>query len=110
MFYERLNELCKAHGTNITELATSQLGVAASAATAWRKGSIPRADVVVRAAEYFCISTDYLLGLTSNPLPPAQPLTNIRLADAIAQLQSASPAAQEAALAAMKAIIDALDK
>ncbi len=35
MFYDRLNQLCHMHDTNITEVAVAHLGVASSAPTAW---------------------------------------------------------------------------
>lgn len=108
MFYERLNQLCKQHGTNITEVAARQLGVASSAATNWKHGATPRSDVVIRAAEYFSVSTDYLLGLTDVPTPHTVN-ENPDVQRAAMLLEAASPTARAAALAALQAIITAID-
>ena len=110
MFYDRLVTLCRLHGTNITEVAVTHLHVASSAPSSWKKGACPRADVVIRAAEYFGVSTDYLLGLTELPAPPATSETAAEEIQAVAaQLCSASPEARKAAIAAVKAIVTALD-
>lgn len=111
MFYDRLVTLCRMHGTNITEVAVTHLNVASSAPSSWKKGASPRSDVVIRAAEYFDVSADYLLGLTDLPLPPATSVTGDTPAvqSAAAQLCAASPTAREAAIAAMKAVIETID-
>lgn len=38
-----------------------ELGLSTSKGTAWKKGSIPTGDIVAKIAEYFGVSTDYLL-------------------------------------------------
>ncbi|MBR3765301.1 MAG: helix-turn-helix transcriptional regulator [Clostridia bacterium] len=108
MFYERLNQLCRQHGTTITELARTQLGVASSAATNWKHGASPRSDVVTRAAAYFGVSTDYLLGLTDSPVPAASGMAP-DIEQAISLLEKASPTARSAALAALQAVVAAID-
>ena len=35
-----------------------------------RRGSMPSADRIVMLADYFGVSTEYLLGRTDNPTPP----------------------------------------
>lgn len=111
MFYDRLVALCRMHGTNITEVAVTHLNVASSAPSSWKKGASPRSDVIVRAAEYFGVSADYLLGLTDLPIPPAassqEEATAVKAA--AAQLSAASPTARAAAIAAMEAIISSID-
>ncbi len=108
MFYERLNQLCKLHGTTVTEVATTHLGVASSAATNWKHGASPRCDVVTRAAEHFGVSTDYLLGLSDTPAAPASP-AEAEVLQALNLLSSASGSARKAALAAMRAVILSID-
>lgn len=109
MFYERLNQLCHMHGTNMTDLAVNHLQLASSAPSSWKKGASPRAEVVVKAAQHFGVSADYLLGLTDLPLPPATAPAEPQLAQALVLLQEASPKAREAALAAAEAIIRTID-
>lgn len=108
MFYERLNQLCRQHGTTITELARTQLEVASSAATNWKRGASPRSDVVIRAAEYFSVSTDYLLGLTDIPAPHVVS-ESPDIQQVAKLLEAASPTARAAALAALQAVIASID-
>lgn len=68
MFYERLNLLCEHSGTTITAFVKS-LGVSGSAATSWKKGTMPNARIVVLSANHFGVSADYLLGITDDPRP-----------------------------------------
>lgn len=48
-FYKRLDSLCKATGTSVTALLKS-LNISTSKGTAWKNGSIPRADVLQKLA------------------------------------------------------------
>ena len=47
------------------------LGFTNSVISGWRIGRAkPSADAIVKLAVYFNVSTDYLLGLTNDPIPP----------------------------------------
>lgn len=61
MFYERLVALCAEKNTNPTALCDA-IGLAQSAATRWKQGSVPRDTTLRKIADYFGVSTDYLLG------------------------------------------------
>lgn len=61
MFYEKVNELCKARKTTITRMS-EEIGLSNAAATSWKKGSIPKASTLTKISDYFGVSTDYLLG------------------------------------------------
>lgn len=72
---ERILELMEQYGDTAyaleknTELPTSTV-------VAWKKGKFkPSADVVVKIAKYYNVSTDYLLCLTDNPVPPKTDIT-----------------------------------
>lgn len=110
MFYDRLVTLCRLNGTNITEVAVTHLQVASSAPAGWKKGASPRSDVVIRAAEYFGVSADYLLGLTDLPVPPTSSPATEDVCSAAARLSTASESARKAAIAAMNAVLDTLDR
>ena len=69
MFYERLNQLCDKNGQTISYVSIHILKCGNSTATGWKKGSQPSAGVVAKAAEYFGVSADYLLGLIDEPKP-----------------------------------------
>lgn len=60
MFYYQLEKLCRQH--NITPTAvTLELGLSKGTMSNWKKGATPNGEVVVRFAERFGVSTDYLL-------------------------------------------------
>ena len=66
-FYDRLQALCKKEGLSISRLTTGILGLSSGTATQWKNGVIPSASIIVSIAEYFHVSTDYILGLTDEP-------------------------------------------
>ena len=63
MFYDRLLNLCNENSTTVTKLL-KELNLSTSKGTAWKNGSIPNGDVLAKIADYFNVSTDYLLGKT----------------------------------------------
>lgn len=83
MFYERLEALCKQHNTTVSVFVRDVLGLNSSSATGWKRGSSPRASVVLEAAKYFGVSTDYLLGRSDDP--------TLHLEDITKMLRSTSP-------------------
>lgn len=66
-FYNRLNELCSKNGTTITAFLVSA-GKSQSAGTYMKKKSAPDSKLVALASERFGVSTEWLLGLTDNPV------------------------------------------
>lgn len=63
-FYERFESLCKERGLRPqSDEIVEMTGVSSPAITGWKKGSAPRADVLIRIATYFDVSIDYLLGM-----------------------------------------------
>lgn len=71
MFYERLQSLCIANGTDVSN-ALRSIGLSTSKGTAWKGGAIPKGDVLLKLANRFNVSTDYLLGNTDDPTPAEQ--------------------------------------
>jgi len=69
MFYERLNHLSEKNGMSVSRVSMEILKCGNSTASGWKKGSQPNAAVVAKAAEYFGVSADYLLGLIDEPKP-----------------------------------------
>lgn len=65
MFYENLNTLCKKSNTTVTAVL-KKLNISTSKGTAWKSGSVPKGDILTKLADYFNVSTDYLLGNTDN--------------------------------------------
>lgn len=64
MFWDRFYSLCVENKTTPTNVVKA-IGVSHGATTKWKKGTNPNADVLVKLAEYFNVSIDYLMGLTN---------------------------------------------
>ena len=60
MFYDRLDEICSKNGISVSSLVKA-LGLSTSKVTAWKNGSVPKGEILVKIADYFDISVDYLL-------------------------------------------------
>lgn len=72
MFLDILENLCKEKGATITGVL-KDLKLSPSKGTAWRNGSIPNGEVLSKLADYFDVSTDYLLGRTPYKRPSDDP-------------------------------------
>ena len=60
---QRIRELRLARGINQVKLAEA-LGVTKQSVSNWENDNIqPSIEILMKLAEYFCVSTDYLLGL-----------------------------------------------
>lgn len=59
-FFERYKELCSKKGESPTKAAANN-GIGASTVTAWKSGSFPKGETLYKLANYFGVSTDYLL-------------------------------------------------
>ena len=65
ILYQRIKELCKQRDITLSELAKA-VGVSDTVFRTWKESS-PSIDKVRRIAEYFHVSTDYLIGITDIP-------------------------------------------
>lgn len=76
-FSERLKELRKAKGVTQKNVADA-IGVAERGIRRYEAGDVtPGFDVITALAEYFKVSTDYMLGVVTNPDSFEQELVNI---------------------------------
>ena len=67
VFVDRTLELIAKNGITKNKLLTS-LGLSKNSFVDWiNRGTIPSADTVSKIAQYFKVSTDYLLGNTDDP-------------------------------------------
>ncbi len=67
MFSERIKELRTSLGINQIEFG-NRINVSKQCVSNWENGNIqPSIDMLIRIAETFSISTDYLLGLNDKP-------------------------------------------
>ncbi|SBO16275.1 helix-turn-helix domain-containing protein [Carnobacterium divergens] len=60
LLYERISELAKKQGVSVPQLSEN-LGLSRNAIYQWKTSS-PKADTLQKVADYFGVSTDYLLG------------------------------------------------
>lgn len=63
MFWKKFYDLCVQNNTKPIPVVKT-LGIATGAVTKWKNGSIPNGDTLLKIAEYFNVSVDYLLGRT----------------------------------------------
>ncbi|MGM0169000.1 hypothetical protein IGI39_003316 [Enterococcus sp. AZ135] len=65
--FERVSELSKKQGKSLKDVAT-ELGLSRHAFYSWQTSS-PKAESLEKVANYFNVTTDYLLGRTDKPSP-----------------------------------------
>lgn len=63
IFWERYSDLCNSKNTKPNPVG-KQIGVASSTISQWKNGSIPNGETLIKLADYFDCSVDYLLGRT----------------------------------------------
>ncbi|GHU59596.1 transcriptional regulator [Clostridia bacterium] len=82
MFFEKLKELCKKNKTTPTAIAL-ELGYGRSSMSHWKKGNTPNGDILLKFADYFDVSVDYLLRQEEPTRPHTGYVTgvNVSLAD-----------------------------
>ena len=72
MFYVQIVNLCNENGTTITAV-TKELGFSTGSMSQWKNGSEPKSSVIEKFADYFGVTTDYLLGRSDNKTPGKKP-------------------------------------
>lgn len=60
MFFSQFEQLCQKNNTSPTAVV-QKMGMSKGAITNWKNGVIPNGETIIRLAEYFNVSTDYLL-------------------------------------------------
>ena len=66
MFWENFTTLCDLNNISPNAVA-KKIGVSNATCTKWKGGSIPNGETLIKLADYFKCSIDYLLGKTNNP-------------------------------------------
>lgn len=62
-FYERYNNVCKQKKTSPSKIAES-IGLSKASVNHWKKGSSPKAEIVIKLTKELNTTSDYLLGLS----------------------------------------------
>ncbi len=65
-FWETYEKLCSAVGKKPNQVGR-ELGTSSASVTQWKNGSVPSGEKLVQIADYFNVTTDYLLGRTNEP-------------------------------------------
>ena len=68
MFFDRFQALCEQKGVSVYRACTD-IGLNRSAVAKWKSGGKPNGTTAAKMAEYFGVTTDYLLCETE--IPPA---------------------------------------
>lgn len=71
MFYPRLLALCAERGVKVTNVV-AEMNMGSGNLSKWKAGGIPKGDTLSKLADYFQVSTDYLLGRTDDPRPAGE--------------------------------------
>lgn len=68
MFYDRFINACNKKNQSPSSVALD-IGASKSNVTNWKNGASPSADIIIRAAMYLGVTSDYLLGLSDYMTP-----------------------------------------
>lgn len=61
MFWERYSAICNNNGKSPNGVA-KEIGLSTAICTKWKNGATPNSEALIKLANYFDITTDYLLG------------------------------------------------
>lgn len=77
MFWKNFYNLCQKANKSPNAVA-KELGISSGAVTSWKNGKTPHHGTLIKIAQFFGVSTDFLLGVTPEPKaspPPVKPDT-----------------------------------
>ena len=72
MFFNRFRALCDRRGVSVYRACTD-IGLNRSAVAKWKSGGKPNGSTAAKLADYFGVTTDYLLGQSEESAPEAKP-------------------------------------
>lgn len=64
MFWNNFYNVCQLNNTSPNAVC-ADLGLSTATATHWKNGTMPKADVLIKIADYFGVSVDHILGRTN---------------------------------------------
>lgn len=110
MFYDRLLALCQENNEKITPVI-KKLGLSAGSIARWRNGTVPDGNTICKIAEYFNVSSDYLLEKTDIKKSPSEADEDRILKGEIAKIFSnLLPEQQEQAKVYLRYLLDTQEK
>ena len=75
MCWERFYNLCISNQTKPLNVV-KELSIAAGSITKWKNNTVPNGETLMKIADYFNVSIDYLLGKTDAPSSVSEQLSN----------------------------------
>ena len=72
MFFNRFKDLCEQKNISVYRACTD-IGLNRAAVAKWKNGGKPYGTTAAKLAEYFDVTTDYLLGLSEERAPAEAP-------------------------------------
>ncbi len=72
MFFNRFKQLCDQKNISVYRACTD-IGLNRSAVAKWKSGGKPNGSTAAKLAEYFSVTTDYLLGQSEEKQPGDTP-------------------------------------
>ena len=69
MFWDNFIKLCNQINKSPTSVI-SDLGISRGSVTHWKSGKVPHHDTLLKIANHFDVTVDYLLGKTDDPTAP----------------------------------------
>lgn len=100
MFWQRFYVLCKQNNLSPSAVA-KKLSIAYGSLTAWKGGRIPNSTTLQVIADYFGVTTDYLLGKEN----PPQPFLSQKEAELVRRMQELDDAQAQQLLEYMEFLI-----
>lgn len=80
MFWESFFNLCRVKNKSPNAVA-KELGISSGAVTSWKNGKVPHHSTLVKLADYFGVSVDFLLGRDTESdqkkSPPSKMMTGL---------------------------------
>ncbi len=67
-YWDKFEKLCSSMGKKPNPVG-KEIGVSSATVTKWKNGAVPNGEILLAVADYFNVSTDYLLDRTSDPTP-----------------------------------------
>lgn len=111
MFWENFSRLCAENNIKPNPLA-KKLGIPSATITNWKNGRIPHHTTLIKIADYFDVSVDYLLGNQQQPSAPGMdvPGDSPALLKSMEILKNLSEEEQELALSLIETVANRKNK
>lgn len=108
MFWTIFSQLCDNINKKPNPVA-AELKISSGTVTLWKNGSIPRSEYLIKLADYFGVSIDYLLGRPERS-EPAVPELDPEYREILDLYQDLTPEQQEHIKITMQVFLAANDK